>query len=192
MRDSSRSRRQTRSPPVPVRSHCKSGAERKISGSMNGTLLPRFTAGCWLSSARSFFALRLASLSGLSVEMRRPSVSIVHVPASPVTRPGRLLISMRKKPNGAKTSRSTSFTVPSRAMNSKSDHARYGSWVGSRARTKSSASRSQGNGESANEVQFECAVMFRDVPSFATSGGEVQWPGFLRRTDLSCRFQPPR
>ena len=123
-RPSSRSRRQMPRLPVPVRSHCRSGAERKTSGSMNGTLLPRRAAAWWLSRSRSFFALRLASLSGLSVEARRPSVSHVHVPASPVSRPGRLLISTRKNPYGAKTSKSTSLTVPSRAMNSNSDHAR--------------------------------------------------------------------
>src|SRR4051794_27552578 len=47
------------------------------------------------------------------VTVRRPSVSHDQVPASPDSLPGRLLISIRKKPIGLKTSRSTSLMLPS-------------------------------------------------------------------------------
>ncbi len=59
--------------------------------------------------AESAFALRLASRTGLSIEIRLPSLSVqVQVPASPSTRPGRLLISTSQKPCLVRTSRSTS------------------------------------------------------------------------------------
>jgi hypothetical protein len=51
------------------------------------------------SSDDRALALRLASRIGLSSEDRRPSLSVqVQVPASPSTRPGRLLISTSQKP----------------------------------------------------------------------------------------------
>ena len=178
----SRSRRQTRRRPVPERSHCRLGADRKISGSMNGTRPPRLVALWCLSRSASFLAFRLASLSGLSVVVSLPPFSHVHVPASPESRPGRLLISIRKKPKGAKTSRSTSFTEPSRAMNSKSDQARQGSLAGKRSRTNSRASRSHGKGDSANDVQFEPAPL-------ALAFGDK---GFPLEMQLESLKHPPR
>ena len=96
----SRSRRQTFKRPVPVRSHWRFGADSEMSGSRKGARPPRLATAGAPRSVACFLAFVLANLRGLSVEVSRPSVLHVHVPASPVTRPGRLLISARKNPRG--------------------------------------------------------------------------------------------
>ena len=156
----SQSRRHTRYRALPCRSHRRSGTEQKTRASTNGGCPFFLNAFCRCSSVRSFLAFRLAAISGLSTVYSLPSFSQVQVPASPNSRPGRLLISIRKKPCGVKTSRSTSLMLPSSAMNSKLDQARYASRDGNCSRTKSKASRSQGNLDSAIVVQlFALAIV---------------------------------
>ena len=104
----SRSARQTRFRAAPWRSHWISGSDRKTRASSQG--IGTFWAAIFaFRSDESALALRLASRTGLSTEARLPSLSVqVQVPASPSTRPGRLLISTSQRPCLVRTSRSTS------------------------------------------------------------------------------------
>ena len=82
-----RSFRKTRFRPGPVKSQCKSSADRNTTASSQGTLI-RFVADCDLISDTRAFDFRLANRTGLSSEMTLPSgVVRVQVPASPRTRP---------------------------------------------------------------------------------------------------------
>jgi hypothetical protein len=83
----------------------------------------------------------------------RPSVVQVQLCASPVSTPGRLLISTRKRPAGESTSASTSLTLPSSSMNSKLVQTCQGSRSGSWPRSQSSASRSHAKLDSAMTCQ---------------------------------------
>ena len=85
-----------------------SGSERKTRASSQGSGT-FWAAILGFRSDERALALRLASRTGLSTETRLPSLSVqVQVPASPSTRPGRLLISTSQKPCLVRTSRSTS------------------------------------------------------------------------------------
>jgi hypothetical protein len=92
----------------------------------------------------------------------RPSVVQVQLCASPVSTPGRLLISTRNRPAGESTSASTSLTLPSSSMNSKfvqtCQESRSGRWL----RSQSSASRSHAKLDSAMTCQ-RAALRVMDV-----------------------------
>ena len=78
----------------------RSGAERKTSGSRNGSAI-LLQAFCRRSRTISRLALRLARSSGLSVEIWRPSWCQVQVPASPVDQPGPALdLDQEEAPRG--------------------------------------------------------------------------------------------
>lgn len=79
----SRSRKQTRYRAVSCNAQRKSGAEQNTTAAMKGSCPCFLHALCRWSSVRSFLALVLAAMTGLSVVTSRPSVSQVHVPASP-------------------------------------------------------------------------------------------------------------
>src|SRR5262249_43640567 len=98
-------------------------SEQKTSGAMNGRWI-FFVAGCEARTAFRRLHFLSVRMSGLSYVYCRPSVVHVQVPASPVSPPGRLLISTRNMPFGDATRRSTSFRLPSRPMKVKFDHAR--------------------------------------------------------------------
>ena len=121
---------------------------------MYGSCWPRNAA--WRpSNDLSRLALRLVSRSGLSSLRSRvwPGGVRRHVPASPRSSPGQLLISIRNTPLGLTTSVSTSPIEPSRT-NSKFAHARYGSWSGRLRLRNASASRSQANSDGVTWIQL--------------------------------------
>ena len=128
--------------------------ERKIAGSTKGRrILALVMAGCRLSRLARRFALRLARMTGLSTVLDRPSVVQVQLCTSPVSTPGRLLISTRNRPAGESTRASTSLTLPSSSMNSKLVQTCQGSRSGSWLRSQSSASRSHAKLDSAMTCQ---------------------------------------
>src|SRR5262249_55925695 len=78
------------------------------------------------------FAFRLARISGLSTDRVRPlGMWTRQCDPSPLISPCQCLSSIRCRPLGVKTSRSTSLTELSGARNSTFVHAKYGSASGS-------------------------------------------------------------
>ena len=105
----SRSVRQTRLRAAPWRSHWISGSDRNTRASSQGS--GTFWAAIFgLQQRRERLGLAVGEQDGvIDREPACPPVSVqVQVPASPSTRPGRLLISTSQKPCLVRTSRSTS------------------------------------------------------------------------------------